>query len=146
MVDEWKKKLPAQVRFTPVPATLNTPWVPYARAYYTALNLGVLPRTHAAVFKALHTEGSLPLQNASANEIATFYTNYGVKPEVFVKEFFSPRVNAQLKQSEAFVMRSQAFSTPMIIINGKYRVLGHSLEEILPIANALIKRELAAKK
>jgi thiol:disulfide interchange protein DsbA len=146
LVDEWKKTLPAQVRFTPVAATLNTAWLPYARAYYTSMNLGVLPRTHDAVFKALHEEGSLPKQNASANEIAPFYATYGIEPAAFVDEFFSKRVDEQLKQSEKFVMRTEAFSTPMIIINGKYRVLGKTPEEVLQITSALVKRELAAQK
>lgn len=145
LVDEWKKKLPAQVRFTPVPATLSSSWLPYARAYYAALNLGVLPRSHAAVFKALHEEGSLPVHNASASEIATFHAGYGIKPDAFVDEFFSPRVDAQLKQAEQFITRSEAYSTPMVIVNGKYRVLGRSFEDVLRITDALVKRERGRK-
>ncbi|MFT3763627.1 MAG: thiol:disulfide interchange protein DsbA/DsbL [Pseudoxanthomonas sp.] len=141
LVDEWKKKQPAWIRFTPVPAPLSSAWLPYARAYYAAQNLGVLARTHAAVFKALHETGSLPRQNPSAGELATFYADYGVKPDAFVKEFSGARVDAQLKQAEAFVMRSEAFTTPMLIVNGKYRVLGRSFEDTLRIADALARRE-----
>ncbi|MFT3755547.1 MAG: thiol:disulfide interchange protein DsbA/DsbL [Pseudoxanthomonas sp.] len=145
LVDEWKKKQPAWIRFTPVPAPLSSSWLPYARAYYAAQNLGVLPRSHAAVFKALHETGGLPLRNPSAGEIAAFYTTYGVTADAFVKEFNSTRVDAQIKQAETFVMRSEAFSTPMLIVNGKYRVMGKTFEETLRIADALAKREHGAR-
>jgi len=145
LVDAWKQKLPAYVRFTPVPAPLNSAWLPYARAYYAAANLGVLPRSHSAMFKALHEVGSLPLQNAAASEIATFYAGYGVKPEAFVDEFFGARVSAQLKQAEQFVIRSESYRTPTIIVNGKYRVLGRTYDDVLRITDALVKREHGAK-
>ena len=143
LVDEWKKKLPAHVRFVPVPAPLSETWKPFARAYYTAQNLGVLARSHSAVFKALHETRDLP-RNPSANELAAFYAGYGVKPAAFTAEFWSPRVDAQMKQAEQFVMRTEAYSTPMIIVNGKYRVRGSSFEDVLRITDALVARERAA--
>jgi thiol:disulfide interchange protein DsbA len=143
LVDEWKKTLPAHVRFTAVPAPLSQTWIPWARAYYTAQNLGVLARTHSAVFKALHETRDLP-RNPSAGEFATYYAGYGIKPDAFAGEYASARVDAQLKQSEQFVTRSEAFSTPMLIVNGKYRVLGRNFEDMLRIADALVARERAA--
>jgi len=38
-------------------------------------------------------------------------------------------------------MRSQVGGTPTLVINGKYRVLGRSYEDMLRIADALIARE-----
>jgi hypothetical protein len=47
---------------------------------YAADEVGVAKRSHAAVFKALHEQVLLPMQNVSADELATFYKAYGVTP------------------------------------------------------------------
>jgi thiol:disulfide interchange protein DsbA len=142
---EWAKKQPAYVRFTPVPATLRQDWLPFARAYYAALNLGVAARSHDAVFKALHESGSLPLQNPSAGEIAAFYAQYGVKPQTFAYEFDGARVDAQVRRATDFAVREQVDGTPTLIVDGKYRVLGRSYGDALRIVDALVRRERAAK-
>ena len=63
-------------------------------------------------------------------------------PAAFTAEFWSPWVDAQMKQAEQFVMRTEAYSTPMIIVNGKYRVRGSSFEDVLRITDALVARGL----
>ena len=50
----WKKTLPRDVKLTPVPAAFGGYWIPYARAFFAAQQLGVQERTHQAVFDALH--------------------------------------------------------------------------------------------
>lgn len=145
-LQEWKRRLPADVRFQPLPVALAGFWVPYARAYYAAESLGVLDRTHAALFKALHQEGSLPIQNASASEIATFYARHGVDPARFVAAMNSPEVAAKVEQTNRFAMRSGIEGTPTLVINGKYRVMGRSFDDTLRIADYLIARERNARE
>jgi thiol:disulfide interchange protein DsbA len=145
-VDAWKKKQPAYVRFTPVPAAFGGFWIPYARAYYAAEKLGVLGKTHNAVFKALHEDGSLPIQNASAEEIAAFYARYGANAKAFAATMGSPEVDAKLARSKEFVRASEVEGTPTVIVNGKYRVTGRSLDQVLSTTDYLVARERAARK
>jgi thiol:disulfide interchange protein DsbA len=46
LLSPWKKRLPADVRFTYVPAAFGREWVPYAHAFYAAEAMGLVDRTH----------------------------------------------------------------------------------------------------
>ncbi|MET0755067.1 MAG: thiol:disulfide interchange protein DsbA/DsbL [Pseudoxanthomonas sp.] len=146
MLNEWKKKQPSSVRFTPVPAAFGGLWTPYARAYYAAAKLRVLAKTHDAVFKALHVDGTLPIQNASAQEIAAFYKGYGADPAAFVAAMESPATDLLLERSKEFALASGVEGTPTLVVNGRYRVTARSPDETLRVTDYLVARERAAAK
>ena len=141
LLEAWVAKLPADVRFTAVPAAFGGHWDAYARAFYAAEQTGVLKRSHADVFKALHERRSLPMQNVSPDELATFYSQYGVQPQRFVEALRSPQVDDKVKSARAFAMRVKVTGTPMLIVNGKYLVKGKTFDDTLRIAGALVARE-----
>ena len=58
-------------------------WDPYARAYFAAETLGVLDRTHADMFKAVHIRRSLPVQGVTPEQFGTFYAQHGVDAKQF---------------------------------------------------------------
>jgi thiol:disulfide interchange protein DsbA len=146
ILDAWAKKLPKDVRFTPVPAVFGGYWDSYARAYYAADQLGVAKRTHAAMFNALHEAGSLPMQNVSPAELSAFYAKEaGVNPQAYEAALKSEAVTGKLAVAKAFAQRVKVQGTPSLVINGKYLVKGTSFEDMLRNADALIARERAAK-
>ena len=57
-VNAWKKSMPADVRFEYVPAVFGGTWDTFARAYFAAQVIGVQPRTHDAVFKAVFVDNA----------------------------------------------------------------------------------------
>lgn len=142
----WSTKLPADVRFTPVPAVFGGQWDSYARAYYAAEQLGVAKRGHQAMFDALHERRSLPMQNVSPQELAGFYANYGVIPDKFIETLKDPKVDQKLKSAREFAMRTGVRGTPSLIVNGKYLVKGSDFSDMLRITDALIARERGAAK
>lgn len=141
---EWVSKQPADVRFTAVPAAFGGYWDSYARAFYAAEQTGVLGRSHANVFKALHEDRSLPVQNVTPAELATFYSSYGVQPAQFEQALRSQAVDDKVKNARAFAMRVQVPGTPALIVNGKYLVKGRTFDDTLRITSALVARERAA--
>uniref|UniRef100_UPI00333EC580 thiol:disulfide interchange protein DsbA/DsbL n=2 Tax=Lysobacteraceae TaxID=32033 RepID=UPI00333EC580 len=141
----WAAKLPADVRFTPVPAAFGGAWDSWALAYYAADEVGVAKRSHAAVFKALHDDGTLPMQNVSADELASFYKAYGVTPERYTQALRGEAVQKKVDAARAFAQRTQVPGTPAIIINGQYLVRGKSFDDQLRIASALIAQARAAR-
>lgn len=143
-LEAWVAKQAADVRFTPVPAAFGGYWDSYARAFYAAEQVGVRQRSHADVFKALHVQGSLPAQNVSPDELATFYAQYGVQPQRFVEALRSQQVDDKVKNARAFAMRVKVTGTPMLIVNGKYLVKGKTFDDTLRIAGALVARERSA--
>ena len=145
----WKKKQPADVRVTPVAAPFGGHWDPYARAYFAAETLGVLDRTHADMFKAVHILRSLPVQGVTPEQFGTFYAQHGVDAKQFTAMMQSFGVESKLNRAKQFAMRSQAQSTPSVVVNGKYLVTvdpkrgyGHLLNTV----EHLIAQERAANQ
>jgi len=146
LINGWKKKLPANVRFTYVPAAFGGPWINYGKAYYAAETMGLVERTHDDLFKAIHIDQTLKGERGqdSVADIAAFYGKYGVDPKQFTSTLESFAVNAKLNRAKQFAIRTGLEGTPTIIVNGKYRVLGKSFADMLRIADQLVARESAA--
>lgn len=144
MIATWKAKLPADVRVRYVPAPFGGPWIPYARAYFAGEALGITAEAHPRVFRALHEAGELP-RNPTVDELASFHAGMGVPVARFHAAYAAPAVDTQLERARAFIERSGVEGTPAIVVNGKYRVLGSSYEDMLRITEHLIARERAAR-
>jgi len=145
LVNSWEKKLPANVRFTYVPAAFGGPWITYAKAYYAAESLGLVERTHNDLFKAIHIDQTLKGERGmdSVADVAAFYGKHGVDAKQFASTMESFAVNAKLNKAKQWAIRSGLEGTPTIIVNGKYRVLGKTFPDMLRIADVLIAQESA---
>ena len=109
--------------FVPVAAPFGGYWTPYAKAFYTAQSLGVLDKTHEAMFSAIHVERSLPVQPLPTNEqIGEFYAKYGVDAKTFASTMSSFGVETKLNRAKQFAVRSKIEGTPSIVVDGKYLV------------------------
>lgn len=145
LVNSWEKKLPANVRFSYVPAAFGGPWITYGKAYYAAESMGLVERTHNDLFKAIHIDQTLKGERGmdTVAEVAAFYGKHGVDAKQFASTMESFAVNAKLNKAKQWAIRSGVQGTPTIIVNGKYRVLGKSFADMLRIADVLIAQESA---
>ncbi|KRG44869.1 dihydroneopterin aldolase [Stenotrophomonas pictorum JCM 9942] len=146
LLEAWAAKQAGDVRLTRVPAVFGGYWDSYARAFYAAEQVGVLKRSHGDMFRALHEQRSLPVQNVSPQELASFYASYGVQPQRYIEALRSPEVDSKLESARSFAMRVRAPGTPALIVNGKYLVKGRTFEDAVRITDALIARERASAK
>ena len=121
--DEIKAKLPAFAEFSYMPAIFNDQWEAFARAYYTAQSLGLLDKTHQAMFDAVHRDHR-PFR--SFDDIAAFYGEHGADVEKFKQIATSFEVESKLARSRSMVPKYGVDGTPTIIVDGKYRVTGAS--------------------
>ena len=144
MVDRWKRKLPKDVRFTYAPLEAAN-GDQFARGYYAAKATGQLARTHNAVFDAVHAQRTLP-KNPTAGELAAFYVARGANAKHFTTALQSAATTNSVRRAREFAVRSNVPGTPTVVINGKYRVTGRSLQDILRIADLLVAQERAAKR
>lgn len=145
VVSAWKAKLPADVILVPVAAPFGGYWIPYAKAYYTAEGMGLVGKTHEAMFRAIHLERTLPVQGVTDEQIGAFYAKYGADAKTFASTMSSFAVAGKLKRAEQFLVRSGVDGTPSIVVNGKYRIIGGTgFEDQLRIADHLIAKERAA--
>ena len=147
MLEAWAAKQPPDVNLVRVAAPFGGWWQPFAKGYYAAESLGLVEKTHAAMFTAIHEEKALPTPPtiATDKQVAGFYKQHGVEPVAFEQRMNSPEVAQQLARAGAFLARSGADSTPTMVVDGKYRVIGQSPEDTLRIVDALVARERAAR-
>jgi thiol:disulfide interchange protein DsbA len=144
-VDAWKKKLPADVKFSYLPAAFGGVWDAFARAYYTADAMGVLPKSHDGIYKAVHVEHR-PITNIE--DIAALYADYGVDKEVFASTMQSFAITAKVGNAHALALRWGVDGTPTIVVAGKYRVMITAAGEGAFLRNVdwFIAKERAARQ
>lgn len=144
MVDRWKKTLPADVRFSYVPAAFSLE-DSYARGYFAAEELGGLARTHDATFRAIHAGQSLPQRGASVDEVSALYATLGLDAARVRAAMSSPATDSRMAAAREFAVRSGVEGTPSVIVNGLYRVQARSLADVLRVTDALIAMERAKR-
>ncbi|MEO8673341.1 MAG: thiol:disulfide interchange protein DsbA/DsbL [Tahibacter sp.] len=124
IADKIKQGLPANAQFRYMPAELGREsWGTFARAFYVAEAMGVLDKTHAALFAAIYTDKKVDAAAPTLEQIGPVFTDAaGVKAEDFVATAKSFAVNTKLKRGDAQIRAMGVSGTPTLIINGKYRV------------------------
>ena len=86
---------------------------------------------------------------ATLEDIAQWYTQFGVTKDAFLSAAKSFAVNTKINRSKAMVPRWGVAGTPTVIVNGKYRfdvssAGGH--QNIAELIDFLVAKERAAKK
>jgi thiol:disulfide interchange protein DsbA len=138
IANKIKSELPpnAQMAYLPAAFRPDEDWPVFQRAFYAAQALGLLEKTHDAMFDAVWKEGSLKITDPvthkvvqpmpTIEDVAKFYAKYGVKADEFVGTANSFAVNAKMKRADAQVKALGVDSTPTIVVNGKYRLNAQS--------------------
>jgi len=126
-IAQWEKTLPANVRFTYVPAAFGPRWDQYVRAFYTAQTMGIEDKTHAGIYNAIHLENKLQGERGDDSDeaIAKVYGPLGgVDPAQFAANMKSFAVMAKFNKASQYIRQQQVDGTPTLMVNGKYRVIG----------------------
>jgi len=141
----WARQLPSYAKLVHVPASFRQDFTQYARAYYAAEAMGVVEKTHQAVYDAIHRTNVIPAEGQRPDEqkIAEWYAQYGVDASAFLAAMQSFGVNAKVRRANEHMSRNRIPSTPAVVVNGKYLVRGQTYQDTLRIATALIEQEHA---
>jgi thiol:disulfide interchange protein DsbA len=134
-LEAWKAKLPKNVRVRYTPAGYD-PTDTLSRGFFASEALGTLGLTHANTFRAIHEAFELP-RNPTDAELAAYYKTLGVDAAKFQAEMDGAKVMQRMQAAKAFSLRVGLQGTPSLIVAGRWRVLGHSLEDMLRIAGEL---------
>lgn len=140
LVNTWKARLPADVRFTYVPAAFGGNWDPYVRAYYAAEAMGIADKAHDGIFQAIHVDRSLKGERGtdSPQDIARAYAKFGADPAQFASTMASFTVNAKFGRAKQYIAQQRANSTPTMIVNGRYRIKARNFETMLENTDRVI--------
>ena len=155
-VDKIKESLPANATMTYLPASFipAEDWPTFQRGFFAAQALGLVDKTHNAMFDAVWKEGSLKTsdpvthqlvkQMPTIDDVAKFYAGYGVKAEDFVGVANSFAVNTKMKRADAQIKAYGVDSTPTVIVNGKYRITPRSaggMDKVQAVVAYLVAQE-----
>ncbi len=133
----WLKTKPAGVNFIRTPAALNNVWEANARGFYVAETLGLVERTHVALFDAIQVRKERLFDQSS---LAAFYGKYGVSANNFNGLYQSFAISAKIAQSRNLAIRYQLSGVPAMVVNGKYLVPGETARSV-EVVKALVARE-----
>jgi protein dithiol oxidoreductase (disulfide-forming) len=136
----WKATMPKNAKVVYMPAVFNQSWVPYARAFYAAQQLGILEKSHSKMFKALFEEQK---QFAKVEDIAAWYTQFGVTAKAFTDAFTASGMDAKLQRVIDLTPKYGVEGTPTVIVDGKYKfdmASAGGAEKVGPLLNFLISK------
>ena len=147
VIQKWAKTRPADVDFVQIPNSLGRPiGLLHSRAYYAADSLGVLPKTHHALFDAIHNKHqSLETEDQLA---AFFNAATGILPDVFKGTLNGFAVDSRTRNAEALIKQYGITSTPMLVVDGRWVVDARGaggFDGMLKVTDFLIEKARKAR-
>lgn len=140
-VKRWLKSKPQDVEFVPTPAMLNPKWEPLGRAYYVAEELGVLDKTHDALYGAIHNANQKLFEK---EPIIAFLEKIGVPRAKVEASWDSFSVTTKVRNADALARKYMIQGTPTLVVAGKYLVPS-SGDRTFAVVNYLVGQERAAR-
>ncbi|MFC3285633.1 thiol:disulfide interchange protein DsbA/DsbL [Litchfieldella rifensis] len=139
-LNAWVAEQPDDVTFLRMPATMGGDWNKHATAFYAAQELGILEEMHDDFFDAIHQDGR---DLTDIDDIAEFFSDYGVSEEEARQALTSFGVKSQVNQAHARMRAFELMGVPALIVDGRYVISpssAGSLENMPKIAAALIEK------
>lgn len=116
----WNESKPENVVFNRIGVAFGRKaWEMMARAYITAEMLGITEESHVAMMDAIWKQGK---QFRSLDELADFYSGFGIEKSAFIANFQSFAADSQLRKTQRDVQLFGITGTPSMVVNRKYRV------------------------
>ncbi|MBE0462911.1 thiol:disulfide interchange protein DsbA/DsbL [Halomonas sp. AOP43-A1-21] len=139
-VNEWYDTLEDDISVVHMPATMGGNWNTHATAFYAAESLGIEEDLHADFFDAIHQDGR---KLTDSDEIAEFFSDYGVSEEDAKKALTSFSVRSDVNKANSRMREMRLMGVPALVVDGRFVVTpssAGSLENMPQVAEALIER------
>lgn len=142
-MQNWKKTKPAWVKLDRVPVAFgHRSWALLARGYVTAEMMGIAEMSHVPMMDAIWRQHK---QFHSLNDLADFYSTFGVEKKEFIADFNSFAVDAKVRRDQRDVQEWGVKGTPTLIVNRKYRIEASkdvpTLDTMIDILRFLTEKE-----
>src|SRR5210317_779838 len=113
-----------------------------ARAYITAEMLGIEDESHIAMMDAIWKDKK---QFRKLDDLADFYSGFGVEKSAFLANFQSFAADSQLRKTQRDVGLFGITGTPSLVVNRKYRVQSSKnvsdFNAMLDVVDFLVSKE-----
>ena len=127
-----------------MPVIFNDAYKMHARIYYTAESLGNLDVMHTEVYRAIHLDRKMLMDE---DEIFALFERNGITKEQFQSRFRSFTVESKINRAQRLTRKYKIRSTPSMIVNGKYIANGPStrtFEDMIGVSKHLAEMEYLA--
>ena len=147
-IQSWKKTKAENVDFNRIAVAFGRrSWEMMARGYIAAEMMGIGEESHIGMMDAIWKQGK---QFRNLDELANFYTGYGVEKDAFLAHYKSFAADSQLRKSQRDVQLFGITGTPSLVVARKYRVSSNKdvrgFNAMLDIVDYLVVKETAAKE
>jgi len=145
-MQSWSEKKADNVKLTRIPVVFGRKaWEMMARGYIAAEMLGIVEESHIAMMDAIWKDGK---QFRNLDQLADFYTGFGVEKSAFIAHFQSFAADSQLRKSQRDVQLFGINGTPCLVVNRKYRVTSSKdvkdFDAMLDVVDFLVLKETPA--
>jgi thiol:disulfide interchange protein DsbA len=142
----WVQRKPENVQFRRIPVVFGRgSWELYARGYVTAHMMNVPAEAHLALMDRIWKEKQV-IRNL--DELATFYSQFGLDKEKFISTSRSFAVDGMLRKDQTLIRDYGIRGTPSLVLNGKYRIAASaavpSFDVMFDVVDYLIELETPA--
>jgi len=145
-VTKWAGGLPANVKFTQIPAMFGKSADLHAQVYYALQGMGELERVHQKLFDAINSGGGNKLR--TRDEVDAFLEANGVDMAQFADSMNSFAVAAKVNRARALMRRYGVRSVPALVVDGRYRSgTGFtSYQDMTEVVDYVVDKVLAQRK
>ena len=136
----WLEKHKDEVNFKRVPAVVAPSWIPLAKAYYVAEKLNILDKTHEALFKAIHNDKRIYLNEYT---LSKFFAKFGVKPNDFMREFNAKDIMEKVSDARILSAKYAFRGVPVVVINDEFKTApfyNKNQQEMLNVMDYLVNK------
>ena len=140
LLEQWAKKLPADVAFRRVPAAFNGPFEGYAKLFLALEAMGQAEALNRRIFNAIHVQRQRLDKDA---DIAGFVQANGGDGAKVIEAMKSFGVATKLKQSKQLFDAYKIDGVPTLGIHGRWftsPALANGHDRALAVADVLIAR------
>ncbi len=143
-IERWLENKPDGVSFRRLPAAASSRWIPHAKAYFAAEELGELDKLHEPLFKALHEERRKVFTD---EQLIAFAAEQGIDEVAFRDAYQSFPVDIKVRQSADLVRRYQLSGVPAIVVNGTFTTgvtEAGGRDQLFELVDFLVEKEQAS--
>jgi protein dithiol oxidoreductase (disulfide-forming) len=142
-MQSWNKTKADNVVLKRIPVSFGRrSWEMMARAYIAAEMLGIVEESHIAMMDAIWKDRK---QFRNLDELADFYSGFGVDRDAFIANFNSFAADSQLRRGQQDVRTFGITGTPSLVVARKYRVTGNEnvrdFNAMLDVVDYLVEKE-----
>ena len=139
-LNKWVQDNKERVVFNRIPAVVSSSWVPLAKAYYVAEKLGILKKTHTALFDAIHKDKRIFLNEYS---LSGFYEKYGVDKYQFINLYNSQEIIDKVSDARLLTVKYNLRGVPAVVMAKRYKTapfFNRDQEQMLDVMSFLLKK------